>query len=193
MLQNTLHRIPRSSFIHTTILVFIFIATNPVITTAQDVQNSLYPKWFSLVQVTQAFVCIKNDSQDQSVFSEVELKMVAMVNQERLEAGLAKLAIDPTLVKLAEEKGRDMIRFDYFGHHSERLGTIYDQLDRARINYQLAAENLIGAPNYRRAEDVAFASSAHRSNILNPHFQKVGIGIVRGGPYGEMIVQILVD
>lgn len=193
MSQNFSPRIPRSSFIYTIILVFIFIATNPVITIAQDARNSLYLEWFSLVQMTQAFVCNNNDSRDQSVLSDVELKMVAMVNQERMEAGLAKLAVDLTLVKLAEEKGRDMVRFDYFGHHSERLGTIYDQLDQARISYQLAAENLIGAPNYRRAETVVFASSAQRSNILNPHFQKIGIGIIKGGPYGEMIVQILVD
>lgn len=198
---NNSQRIPRLTFIYALIMVFIFMATNPVMAIAHDTQNYADLEEVSRVRVTQISksgceTFGENQSSNrkgQIIVSAAVLKMFALVNQERMEAGLTKLKIDMTLMKLAGEKSQDMVRFNYFGHYSKRLGTIYDQLDRAQFEYQCAAENLIGAPSPKRAIQTVFASPAHRGNILNPRFQKIGIGIVRGGPYGEMIVQILVD
>lgn len=33
-------------------------------------------------------------------------------------------------------------------------------------------------------------SPAHRGNILNDEFTRIGIAVVRGGPYGLMIVEV---
>lgn len=120
-----------------------------------------------------------------------EKEMLIVINQERMEAGLPKLQLDLNLVKLAREKSEDMAFYNYFGHISKRLGSIYQQLDREKISYHFAGENLIGAPDCRKAMKSVLASPSHRGNILNPHFKKIGIGIVRGGPYGKMITQIM--
>jgi uncharacterized protein YkwD len=192
---------PRLSLnIYTIIIALAFIVINPVITEAQEGKPIVLKKWFSFIKMPafkpSAFKNVPNPSSDLkegTVLPEQEFKMVFLVNQERMEAGLAKLEVDEVLIKLAEAKGLDMVRFNYFSHHSVRLGTVYDQLDCAKYRYQYAAENLIGAPNYWRAEDSAITSLAHRSNLLNPHFKRIGIGVVKGGSNGEMIVQILTN
>jgi uncharacterized protein YkwD len=35
-------------------------------------------------------------------------------------------------------------------------------------------------------------SAGHRKNILNPSFTHIGIGIVKGGPYGTMFTQMFI-
>lgn len=191
----------RPTFICAGIMVFIFMAMNPVMTFADNARKYQSPGWLFPVKVPQVpgSGCERfewdqaPDLKGRIMVSAAVLKMIALVNQERVETGLTKLEMDATLMKLAGEKSRDMVHFNYFGHYSNRLGTIYDQLDRAQFRYQTAAENLIGASNPIRAIQTVFSSPAHRGNILNPHFRKIGIGIARGGPYGEMIVQVLVD
>jgi len=36
-------------------------------------------------------------------------------------------------------------------------------------------------------------SPGHRANILRPDFRKVGIGVIDGGAYGKMFVQVFTD
>jgi uncharacterized protein YkwD len=128
-----------------------------------------------------------------TILANDEIEMAALINQERMEAGLKKLEIDPDLIKLAREKSLDMVNHNYFGHISEILGSVYDQLKREGVSYRLVAENLVGAPDCRKAYQQISSSPAHQGNIMNPHFSRMGIGIVKGGPYGEMITQVLID
>lgn len=122
-----------------------------------------------------------------------EAAMLQLINGERVRNGLAKLKPDPRLTGLAREKSRDMVSANYFGHISQKLGTVYDQLQQKGIVYRTVAENLVGAHGYRRAHESIMSSPAHRSNVLNPSFTRIGIGIVKGGPYGKMVTQILID
>jgi uncharacterized protein YkwD len=122
-----------------------------------------------------------------------EKAMFQLINRERTQNGLPQLELDAELTKLAREKSRDMICYNYFGHQSERLGSVYDQLRQNGIDYRVVGENLIGAPGYRRAHQSLMDSPAHRGNILNPCFSKIGIGIGAGGPYRKVFTQILID
>lgn len=116
-----------------------------------------------------------------------------LINQERAKAGLAQLEIDPILTELARDKSLDMVSHNYFGHNSERLGTIHDQLKIKAVPYCKAAENLAGGSNLLKTFRRLLASPAHQSNILNPNFKRIGIGIVKGSAYGKMMTQIFVD
>lgn len=122
-----------------------------------------------------------------------EALMFKLINQERAKAGLPRLEIDNTLTKLARDKSSDMVGHNYFGHFSERFGTIHDQLKTENISYCYAAENLAGGPDLTKTHCRLLASPAHRGNILNPKFKRIGIGIVKGSPYGKMITQIFID
>jgi uncharacterized protein YkwD len=142
----------------------------------------------TLKQVITGNMNVDNPQED--VLSVEEAQMISLINQERAKAGLKELIIDYSLVKLAKEKSMDMVSHNYFGHISPRLGTIYDQLQREQILYQSVAENLAGTANTRKAQQYLFTSPSHRWNILNPSFTKVGVGIIRGGPFGAMITQL---
>ncbi len=122
-----------------------------------------------------------------------EARIFKLISQERAKAGLPQLEIDPILTELARDKSLDMVNHNYFGHYSERYGTIHDQLKTNDISYCNAAENLAGGSDLYKTHRRLLASPAHRSNILNPNFKRVGIGIVKGSPYGKMITQIFVD
>jgi uncharacterized protein YkwD len=145
-----------------------------------------------LSEISGAAVRMVCESQEQRQAA-AELAMVQLINRERAEAGLPVLKPDPALTELAREKSRDMVSCRYFGHLSKRLGSVYDQLQRNAVAYRIVAENLAGAPGYRRAHQVLMKSPAHRENLLNPNFSKIGIGIASGGPYGSIVTQILID
>jgi uncharacterized YkwD family protein len=119
-----------------------------------------------------------------------EQEMLNLVNQERAKAGLNPLEPDMELVKLARMKAQDMIDNGYFAHQSPTYGSPFDMMRSAGITYRTAGENLAGAGTVQRAHTALMNSDGHRRNILNPAFDHVGIGIIEGGPYGLMCVQM---
>lgn len=118
-----------------------------------------------------------------------EQQMVNLVNQERTNQGLKALAVDTRLVKVARMKSMDMIKNNYFGHQSPVYGSPFDLLKSQGITYRTAGENLAGNSSVTSAHTGLMKSSGHRANILNANFTKIGIGIIKGGPYGLMISQ----
>ena len=118
--------------------------------------------------------------------------MLDLVNAARIKAGLTPLQADMTLVKLARLKGQDMINNNYFGHTSPTYGSPFDMMKAAGVTYRYAGENLAGASTVDIAHTNLMNSPGHRANILNANFTKVGIGVVNGGPYGKMLVQMFI-
>ncbi|MGB9839173.1 CAP domain-containing protein, partial [Thermovenabulum sp.] len=118
-----------------------------------------------------------------------EKLMLDLVNNERIKAGLKPLEIDMRLVDISRKKSKDMIEKNYFGHISPTYGSPFDALKNAGISYRYAGENIAGAPTVEKAHQALMNSPGHRANILNPNFNKIGIGIVDGGPYGKMFTQ----
>ncbi|MDN5331020.1 MAG: hypothetical protein PWP45_245 [Tepidanaerobacteraceae bacterium] len=121
-----------------------------------------------------------------------EKLMLDLVNAERIKAGLKPLQIDMRLVDLARKKSRDMIQNNYFGHTSPVYGTPFEMMKAAGITYRYAGENLAGAPTVQKAHEGLMNSPGHRANILNPNYNRIGIGVVEGGPYGKMFTQLFI-
>ena len=184
------HKVTTLTF--SAIIALTFIATNSTITKANDVTDQVSNS-LTLVPITNSPTGYQTPAADEAVLTNEELKLLLLINQERTHTGLAELEVDPTLVKLARAKSRDMVCQNYFGHISEHLGTIYDQLAKVDFNYQKVAENLAGAHDAWKAHQSLMSSSAHRSNILGSTYTKVGIGISKGGPFGRMITEIFIQ
>ncbi|KAF1083907.1 Cysteine-rich secretory protein family protein [Sporotomaculum syntrophicum] len=121
-----------------------------------------------------------------------EQKMFNLVNQERAKVGLPALKANGELLKLARLKAQDMINKGYFSHTSPTYGSPFDMMKAAGVSYRYAGENLAGAYSVDTAHTNLMNSSGHRANILNTNFKEVGIGIVNGGPYGKMYVQMFI-
>ncbi|GAF63981.1 hypothetical protein BTS2_0873 [Bacillus sp. TS-2] len=119
-----------------------------------------------------------------------EQEMVNLVNQERQQRGLAPLTINNELTKVARVKAQDMIDNNYFDHQSPTYGSPFDMLNHFGISYRTAGENLAGNQSVGAAHQALMNSQGHRENILNSNYTEVGIGVIDGGRYGKMFVQL---
>ncbi|MCM3717429.1 CAP domain-containing protein [Fictibacillus phosphorivorans] len=119
-----------------------------------------------------------------------EQQMLNLVNQEREKKGLPALKADPELTKVARVKAKDMIDNNYFDHNSPTYGSPFDMMKKFGVEYKTAGENLAGNSSVDGAHTSLMNSQGHRENILKSDFTNVGIGVVDGGQYGKMFVQL---
>ncbi|MFZ5945319.1 MAG: stalk domain-containing protein [Bacillota bacterium] len=124
--------------------------------------------------------------------SQLEVQMLELVNEEREKAGLEPLVMEARLVDLARLKSLDMIEKNYFNHTSPTYGDPFAMMEKYGVEYWLAGENLAGNSSVAGAHEALMNSPGHRANILKPDFTHVGIGIVKGGPYGIMFTQMFI-
>lgn len=136
----------------------------------------------------------ENDQNDNSTFklTAEEKELLDLVNKERKANGLASLTINEDLVKVARLKALDMIDKNYFSHTSPTYGNLFKMLKQFNISYSYAGENLAGNSIISLAHESLINSSGHRANILGQNYKQIGIGIVDGGVYGKMIVQLFI-
>jgi len=118
--------------------------------------------------------------------------MLDVLNAERASQGLQPLAFDPRLGAVAHAHAVDMAVRGYFGHETPEGEGPFDRLSRARLRYACAGENLALDANVTAASGELWRSTDHRSNILEPHFARVGIAAVRAAD-GEIFVEDFSD
>jgi uncharacterized protein YkwD len=123
------------------------------------------------------------------VRTDLEAKMLELVNQERVQRGLLPLKADPELTQLARAHSSDMFARGYFAHITPEGKSPFDRMNDAHVQYTTAGENLALAHSLSIAHNGLMNSPGHRANILNPSFGRVGIGILDGGFYGLMVSQ----
>ncbi|MBI4035087.1 MAG: CvpA family protein [Candidatus Chisholmbacteria bacterium] len=122
-----------------------------------------------------------------------EAESFRLVNQERMRAGRQILEWRPELVPVARMHAQDMLRRGYFGHYSPEGKDVGKRLNEAGVSFLVAGENLALAPTIEVAHEGLMGSEGHRRNILAEEFGMMGVGVVDGGVYGKMIVQIFTD
>jgi hypothetical protein len=99
-----------------------------------------------------------------------------MVNQERVTAGIAPLAISDVAVQVAEGWSIHMATANDLAHNDGWFA----QDTRDRAGAQAVGENVAYNADLADAHRRLMASPGHRANILDSRFQQVGIGAVKG-------------
>ncbi len=132
----------------------------------------------------------EQEQQQNSAITQEEQQMVDLVNAERSKQGLNPLKVNNELTKVARVKAQDMISNNYFDHQSPTYGSPFEMMNKFGISYQTAGENLAGNQTVEKAHQALMNSEGHRANILGANYTEVGIGIVEGGSYGKMFVQL---
>lgn len=122
----------------------------------------------------------------------LESEMLKYVNEARSANGVAPLKMDSEVTNVARIKSQDMIDNNYFSHNSPTYGSPFDMLKSFGIKYISAGENIAGNSSVKAAHDALMKSEGHRKNILNPNFTHIGIGIKKGGQYGNMFTQLFI-
>ena len=145
--------------------------------------------FFTLPPQSDKMVALNYQADNLSNDENSEDEMLKLVNQERTSQGLPLLRMGDGLRQLARHHAQDMFSRGYFSHYTPEGLSPFERMKEAGIIYIYAGENLALAPDVQKAEDGLMDSPGHRENILNPNFNKIGIGVIDGDIYGRMFVQ----
>ncbi len=112
--------------------------------------------------------------------------VISLTNAERAKQGLPALTEDPRLDAAAAAKAQNMFQENYWAHFAPSGKSPWDFISGSGYKFTYAGENL--ARNFNASADVVVAwmnSPSHRDNILNSHYQNIGIAVVDGVLNGE--------
>lgn len=105
-------------------------------------------------------------------------RLLALINEARKQAGVAPLALDAAVAKVAQSYAAVLKAEGTLAHSSKNGQTLADRLKSAGVAYNRAAENLSAAPTADDAHHSLMSSPGHRKNIVDPELTHVGIGVL---------------
>ena len=103
-------------------------------------------------------------------------EVLQLVNQERTKAGLSSLTSEATITAAANVRAQESRQS--FSHTRPNGTSFSTALREHGVSYRTSGENI--AYGQRTPQEVVNAwmnSPGHRANILNPSFNKIGIGV----------------
>ena len=113
----------------------------------------------------------------------------SIVNQQRALNQENGVQLDPTLCAIAQAFAYDMYMRSYFSHVSPEGTTMGMRLRSCNAPYGWAGENIaLGQKDSNEVMTTWMNSKGHRDNILNTHFNRIGVG-----HYGNIWVEEFTD
>lgn len=120
--------------------------------------------------------------------------ILTIVNKERAKVGANPLVLDDTLSKTAIIRSTDMVTYKYFSHTSPNTGAFNTLVLQMNYSYWGLGENIAaGGGSGAAYMSMWMNSTGHRNNILNPNYNRIGIGVVKnttGGFYSSVATQV---
>jgi uncharacterized protein YkwD len=107
-----------------------------------------------------------------------EQEIFDITNAYRIRNKLKPLIWDELTAEVAYEHSKDMAENNDFSHTSKKYGSLSDRLNKAKVVYQAAGENI--AANYTdgpAAVEGWLNSKGHRDAMLNKDFTHLGVGV----------------
>ena len=113
-----------------------------------------------------------------------ETEVIRLVNVQRAQNGLAPLAENWELSRVARWKSQDMSSNGYFSHNSPTYGTPFQMMRSFGLTYRSAGENIdYGQRTPAAVVNAWMNSSGHRANILSKSYTQIGVGYCAEGNY----------
>lgn len=114
---------------------------------------------------------------------QMEVKLLALANEERGRHGLPGLAGDPNLRAMAREHSGKMIAAGRLGHDFAGYPPLERRAAAAGLHFSKVGENVARSITFvlRFFHEALMDSPGHRLNILDREFTHLGVGIVRSG------------
>lgn len=102
-------------------------------------------------------------------------QVVALVNKERVKAGLNEVTLDKTIESAALIRAKEIVQS--FSHTRPNGSNFSTVLKEQGITYRGAGENIAwGQTSPEAVMEAWMNSEGHRANILNRNFTKIGVG-----------------
>jgi hypothetical protein len=102
----------------------------------------------------------------------IESQLLSLTNHDRARYGLAPLQSSSTLVSIARAWSNHMAATGQLGHNPSLAGQV--------SGWSSLGENAALASSASQAEALFMSSSGHRANILQPKYNRIGIGVSVG-------------
>lgn len=133
-----------------------------------------------------------------SGFERTEREIFAMVNEQRRRSNLPELEWDAELAHLARAYSKTMADEGFFDHFDSNGGTVVQRAEKARVkNWTKIGENLFYCENLEEFSRVAvrgwMKSPTHRDNILDPEWNRSGIGIYEASENQIYVTQVFIE
>lgn len=108
------------------------------------------------------------------------LEMLSLINQERTSRGLVPVEYSNELTYMGELHSQDMINRNFFSHDNPDGGSI--DIRRKELGIQtFVGENISKNVSIQASHNSLMQSPPHKANILNPDWNRLGIGIAKDG------------
>ena len=105
-------------------------------------------------------------------------RILNLMNQARVQAGLSPLAIDEALNRAAQAHILAMLRRGALSHQLDGESSLADRFVQNGVRFSRAAENIALDSSPEHAHQSLMASEDHRRNLLDPALNAVGIAVV---------------
>jgi Cysteine-rich secretory protein family len=117
------------------------------------------------------------DATGQSMPAAAE-QLFAMTNQARASVGAGRVAWDPALAAAALKHCRLMVAEGQLSHRYGGEPSLEDRAGHAGAHFSLIEENIALGPDPASIQDEWLHSPGHRTNMLNPAVDRVGVAVV---------------
>jgi hypothetical protein len=109
-------------------------------------------------------------------------QIFALTNEDRREQGLTALQWNDALATAAQAHAERMAREGTLSHQYAGEPPLMQRAAQAGAHFEAIAENVAMAPDPEAVEQAWMHSTPHRTNILDPKMNAIGIGVAdRGG------------
>lgn len=105
-------------------------------------------------------------------------QIFALANQARAEAGVGRLQWDPALAAAALAHCRRMAAEGPIAHRYGGEPSLSDRAARAGAHFSVIEENVAVGPSAGAIHEEWMQSPGHRSNLLSPEVDRVGVAVV---------------
>ncbi len=109
-------------------------------------------------------------------------ELLTRVNQERQQAGVNPLRLNPQLTTAAQGHAQDMANTGRISHTGSDGSTMRSRIDATGYRWRAIGENVaMGQPTAAAVMESWLNSPGHRQNLLNPTFTELGLGRAEAG------------
>ena len=141
------------------------------------------PGRLRLVLAIFAVAALSFSAQSKAQTDDRAQEILSLTNQDRADHGLKPLAWNPALASAAAAHTERMANEKSLSHQYPGEPDVSARAAQAGAHFQAIAENTAMGPNPKAIEKQWMNSVPHRTNILDPQMNVIGIAVVEKGGY----------
>lgn len=115
---------------------------------------------------------------DGTVIHTAAEQLMALANRERAQTGAGKLDWDPALATAALQHCRRMVQEGPIAHRYNGEPDLAERAGQAGAHFNVIEENVAVGPSAAAIHEEWMHSPGHRSNLLSPDVDRVGIAVI---------------